>query len=241
MYRERIKDPSHPGNRGNQARAFAMYGQVLANGGFFRSFNRYCQKALDIDPDNDGILNSLAVSYSFLGEHDASVEIYEQALAIEPYSNHLRANWLMALIDGGRLEQAEAYLHRKERAPDNHFEFELLLAQGEREAASEVLDLVVKGDLAGPVVKAGCLLRAGELDQAFDWFLKAIEHDDVNVRHIRADVQRLSSVDLREQVTQHPRFQALLEKMGIGPAWKEELGRRAATLTPITGIEVAEL
>jgi TolB-like protein/Tfp pilus assembly protein PilF len=241
MYRERIKDPRHPGNRGNQAWAFEGYARILTNGGFFRSARNYHQQAVDRDPDNIAIINSLAASYGDLGERDVAVEIQERALAIEPYHNHLRANWLAHLIHAGRLEEAAAYLHRKERAPDNNLEFELLLAQGEHEAAAEVLDLIVKSDLAGPAVKLRCLLMMGELDQAFDWALKAHEYDDYNVKAIRRYVQRLSSVELRQRIANHPRYQDLLEKMGIGPAWKEELARRAATLTPITGIDVAEL
>jgi tetratricopeptide (TPR) repeat protein len=88
---------------------------------------------LESDPDNDRLLDDIAVSYEKLGNHDAAIAIAKEQLNRTPRRYETLANLGTFLIHKGELEEGMSYIESAiDVNPDAHFgreEYQLLLVK----------------------------------------------------------------------------------------------------------------
>ena len=88
---------------------------------------------LDSDPENDRLLDDVAVSYEKLGDHDAAIAVAKEQLSRNPNRYETLANLGTFLIHSGELEKGVSYIAKAlEVNPDAHFgreQYQLLLVK----------------------------------------------------------------------------------------------------------------
>ena len=63
--------------------------------------------ALRIDPDDVYLLNKQGDNLSRLGHFDQAIFCYDKALKIEPHNEYILNNKAIALLNSGKLDDAE--------------------------------------------------------------------------------------------------------------------------------------
>ena len=104
---------------------------------------------------------------------------------------------------------------------------------GDLESAGAILEALEAADVS-PTVLGVFRLQIGDVDAGFRHLQRAIEqHDEI--------LLYLSTLELAlpAHILIDPRYLEVREATGFTVAWAEELCRRAATLTPVTGIEMS--
>lgn len=71
----------------------AEFGWVAAGEGLWKEALYRWRKAVELDPDNAGYRNNLAVAYEGLGELEKAGRAYEKALELDPDNKHIRENY----------------------------------------------------------------------------------------------------------------------------------------------------
>ena len=77
------------------------------------------EKMLEVDPDNTGLHDGVALIYSWLGETERAVDHYGESVRVTPDSAMAHYNLATALADQGRLDDAvERFRHALRLSPD---------------------------------------------------------------------------------------------------------------------------
>jgi len=66
-----------------------------------------------------------------------------------------------------------------------------------------------------------------------------LEHAGYDPFFLRVTLLYALTPSIIQEVTNHPRYKAVLEKHGLDDAWRDELMSRVNELEPITGIHVS--
>jgi hypothetical protein len=88
-------------------------------------------------------------------------------------------------------------------------------------------------DLPDPSFNGVLAIGLGDFDAAFDWANKAAERPFGFVTQTR-----WQAFWTPPEYRADPRYQRLLDRLGLTDAWQAELCQRARGLTPVTGIAV---
>lgn len=92
-----------------------------------------CLAQLESDPNNNRLLDDIAVSYEKLGNHEAAIAIAKEQLSRDPRRYETLANLGTFLIHSGELEEGMAYIASAiEVNPEAHFgreKYQLLLVK----------------------------------------------------------------------------------------------------------------
>lgn len=104
---------------------------------------RLYETALEIDPDNDGLLNRLGVAHRQLGRPDKALRCFGEALALKAADPGLHLNTGNVLVELDRLDEAEAHFRQATTADpgfaDAHNNLgDLLMRRGDDAAAAVV-------------------------------------------------------------------------------------------------------
>ena len=216
----------------------------------FAEAARLISRARDIEPGNLSVLNAYGVLNAQFGRTEDAISLYKEALSRDPLSLSIHANLAIAYYGinsiGAYAEQIESM---KEIQPDSSwvhlFDPWLDLTRGNAETAlvkfnelggsygvwssafahydlghiadsdAALADLMGRGDHAVQIAIA--YAYRGEADKAFEWLERGYEnHDDWLIEVRQQYILRSLSSD--------PRWDALLEKMGLTNADAERLG-----------------
>ncbi len=154
---------------------------------FDRQFEQafyYCSKAAELDPDNPGIQENLAVAHILNGRYDAAIQAYRRQIELAPEQKAKSiASIAEVLYRANRREEADALMPQVLHSAEN----------GNVDAFSIT----------------GIYTAAGEPDQAWEWFDKALANDMLAARFIRYAPEL-------DTMRADPRFTQLLRKHGRG-------------------------
>jgi tetratricopeptide (TPR) repeat protein len=137
---------------------------------------------IEIDPENEKRLATLALCYQHLKDFNSAIEAYNKALAIKPDYVEAHINLGSAFKEQGRLEEAiEAYNKALAIKPDYAEAYNnmgvALKEQGKLEEAIEAYNkaLAIKPDYAEAYSNIGsALTEQGELEEAIEAYNKAL-------------------------------------------------------------------
>jgi tetratricopeptide (TPR) repeat protein len=137
---------------------------------------------IEIDPEDEKRLATLALCYQHLKDFDAAIKAYNKALAIKPDYAEAHINLGSALEEQGKLEEAiEAYNKALAIKPDYAEAYNnmgvTLKEQGKLEEAIEAYNkaLAIKPDYADAYNNIGVTLKErGKLEEAIEAYNKAL-------------------------------------------------------------------
>lgn len=197
--------------------------------GRYQEATELLEVAIEKDPLATAPLAALMVGYRLQGRMEDAERIADQLVATES-----PAFWFihisMTYVALGRLQDAEISLDTLEQsvgknaAPIQISRVLLHSARGDKAAIRSLLDGLLEkrrsGQTISPLVIAAAYSSLDEWDTAIDWF-----HHAVDRRETVAPI--FLGIFLREftPIDNHPRFQALLERMNL-PLEPDELVRK---------------
>lgn len=176
--------------------------------------------AMELDPLNAFYQSLSAVQLAMVGRVDEAIEQLEKTLADSPGIGFARSMLPGLLELQGRLEQA---LVQKRLVLQEMGDQELVeaLDKGAAEGGPRVAMRAIADILAAraqdtylPAISvAGHYDMAGETGRALEWLDRAWENRDPDLPYIAA-------LGWSKEVTGHPRFQALLQRMNLPPYYE---------------------
>jgi len=87
-------------------------GELIVRGGDAAEGIKYCQRALEIDPEHANAHSNIAVALTAAGKVDEAIEHYRQALGLMPGNVKLQHALGNLLVQKGRLQEAKNYYAR---------------------------------------------------------------------------------------------------------------------------------
>ncbi|MCG6988198.1 MAG: hypothetical protein LJF06_08460 [Gemmatimonadetes bacterium] len=199
------------------AEAYLWHAYGLTQLGRVEEADPLFQKALDLDPLNFLIVNTLGSRHVVGREYDRALEEQERALAMNPDLDSaaiVETQMLMGKYDDG-LRSLERYGQRDGAPTSSRLWLAWGLAVAGREAESRKILEATLGEHAerdlDPVNVAEVYVALGELDAAFAWLERAYEVRSKNLTNVIAWPQW-------DRLRSDPRFQVLAEKMGVPKA-----------------------
>lgn len=214
--------------RGNSTDVFwlEMYAQLLADAGLIDASLEYWRLVQRVDPFNPRGFEGAGTMLAAMGRYDEAVAALDRCLALAPGREGCIGEKEMVFSAMGRYELAESLRPGQWGmplclSPDHHAECRTLVQDG-------------VDDLPIPVTFKGyAAMLGGDLDAAFEYLDEAADQPFSFVRQVRWQNYGATEPFLRD-----PRYDALLDKLGLTDEWQRTLCRRAQALTPATGVPV---
>lgn len=211
---------------------------------------RYMQRALELAPGDPRVLNAYGTLQSAYGRNDQTIEYYGRALSRDPLSVPVLANLALEYMNTGSFEEARALVERIRGVDPESYMLDrsiawLNMSEGNYEDAiigfealpglmgdwglalsyyglgdidsSDDAIAALGTEVSSLVAVAGAYAHRGENDKAFDFLQRAVESDSDAVMEIRM-------YPAFSRVHDDPRWQALLEQLGLSDADAERLG-----------------
>jgi tetratricopeptide (TPR) repeat protein len=167
---------------------------MLAHAGFHNYFGRrfdraehYLLRALGHNPANNGVRGVLIKCYILQGRFDEAFERLDEADRVFAGRDEFWTNH--AIGDRGRI----------------------YALRGETEKAEAQLEKLLskRGRLNRRLAVSSLLAALGRIDEALDWLEQAVDAHEPHVAVLR------KAVDLTDAMMEHPRYQALLKRVGL--------------------------
>jgi tetratricopeptide (TPR) repeat protein len=172
------------------------------------------QRAVDLDPLNSLIQALYAVVLTDVGNWEAAFEYCEKSLALDPGS--FFASNVMQIVAYHLERYEELFEAQKIYLPldDNVMNDieKIFNEQGFNMAFEEVvrqMELLAQNNYVPPVYMALRYYLLNQHEKAMNWLEKGFELHDPNMPYIATGIYQL------EQLYNHPRFIAILEKMNL--------------------------
>jgi TolB-like protein/Flp pilus assembly protein TadD len=208
------------------------------------------RKALELEPGNVDVITQSARVSSTYGRLDKTIELNLQAIMLDPLSLRPLSNLGLSYKDSGRFEEAEAAFHKvlelNPQYPSSQMNLgEVLILKGDPEAglkeiekessviwkgyglalayqalgreseAQEALESFIRDFGAVGAYQVGEIHAfAGNIDQSFEWLERAYSQRDGGMTALLSD-------QLLNNLHTDPRWEPLLDKMGLLPYWHE--------------------
>lgn len=211
--------------------------------------SRYMQRALELAPGEPRVLNAYATLQSAYGRDDETIKYYRRALSRDPLSVPVMANLALSYMNVRRFAEARelvdiigevspgsymvnrslAWLHMAEgnveeaitgfeALPGLIGDWGLALSYydaGDIEASDRAID-ALGTETYSLVAVAGAYAHRGENDRAFDYLDRALDSDTDAIMEVRM-------YPAFSPIHDDPRWQALLERLGLSDADAERL------------------
>jgi serine/threonine-protein kinase len=178
------------------------------------------ERALELDPLSAVVITENGWPYSYAGLHEQALEWYRRAIEIDPAFAlaHYNAGWALQRL--GRFDEAiVAYERAVELSGSSPFMRAFLATayaeSGRTEEAQRILDDLLARSTHAYGMGLSIALAAeslGELDLALGWLDRAFEERDPFLVTLGLDDAWMVFASLRD----HPRFRALVERIGVG-------------------------
>lgn len=172
---------------------------------------------VELDPGSASARRALGWQYYYARRYDQARFHLERALAMAPTAEETHRVLGHLLAVEGHLDDAERILREAVTMPESGSYTRASLGfalgrAGKRAAAREILDALSEQSRDGyvsPVAFATVLLGLGEVEEALDWAEAAFRERRGWLCYLRVN-------PLMDSMRGHPRFQALVERMGFG-------------------------
>lgn len=170
------------------------------------------EQVVAMDPLGRGGFHNLGVAYMFAGDFDRAEAMLRRALAISP--DYLSGNFFLGvvLLVGGDAEAALPVFARERDEAWNlegrALAYHALGRDDESDQALERLKAEFADDMTFQIGEVHAY--RGEFDEAFSWFDRAYDRHDGGLWDTRNN-------PLLAGLESDPRWQALLERLGIAP------------------------
>jgi serine/threonine protein kinase len=192
----------------NYATAHQFYSEFLVAMGRPDEALAEIKRAQELDPLSL-IINAIAGwPYRLKGEYDKAIEQYKKTLEMDPDFRPAHAYLARAYRDKGMYEEA---LKEYELLNDLEKIGITYAEMGRTAEAKEVMNELIeqsKHRYVSPIELARICFTIGENDQGFQWLEKAYEGREVGLNWLKTS-------RVFDNVRSDPRFQDLLEKMGL--------------------------
>jgi TolB-like protein/tetratricopeptide (TPR) repeat protein len=199
------------------------------------SQSRLHEDAIKYAEARGGSWIAIAGSHLALGEPDRALDAIGRAGAFySPIVGPFISGRVLAMV--GRVEEARELLNDPSlRSPyRDYLRWEIAFREGDLERARAILEELEAADVS-PTAVGVFRLEMGDVDAGFRHLERAVDQHDEILLYLGNALE----VALPENVLNDPRYVAVREATGFTAAWSKELCRRAAALTPVTGIEMS--
>jgi serine/threonine protein kinase/Flp pilus assembly protein TadD len=198
----------------NGADIYDLYGRLCAGLGRFEEAVTLHRRAHELDPVTHRV--DLATTLLRAGRYEEAARVATNAITVDPHDARIFATFGWALLKQGRVADGLAEL---ERASSMAPEADIWLAQlGEAYALAGLTDKALsvlrqledpsRPQPASPYHLAYIHTGLGDLDRAMDHLERALTEGSGTIFSLKGSF-------LFEPLRQHPRFKALLRKMGL--------------------------
>ena len=235
----------------NNARALSGLGWIaIYHEWDFSKAAQLLHKARELEPGNVSVMNTAAALAGAFGQHDQRISLLEAAIELDPLSMIILSNLTIAYLDSGRLGHAAERIDDMRTVEPNSFhvtnaEAWLTWFRGDSEAALDrFTDFGGSSGNWGRVFALHDLGRDDEIDEAIQVLLDtggrpsqlaAIyayvgDHDKAfaefeNAYQMRDDwLIEIRGFKFLEPLYPDPRWEPLLQKIGISDADAERIG-----------------
>ena len=176
-------------------------------------------RAVEVDPLNYPYMSTTTVNLVVARDYRAAEEEYRRYIELVPDARAARARiayWV--LLPQGRLEEADVFA-RSSPYEDHRAVAEAMVAhalgqQQRSDAAKQILVDDHADHLAYQIAEV-CAYR-GEIDEAFAWLQRAYETKDGGISYLIID-------PILEVLHDDPRWEPLLDEIGLLPYWKKNV------------------
>lgn len=175
------------------------------------------KKAQEIDPLSPINATWLAEVFRYHGEIDASIRIHQDTLRSFPDFYPAHYHLAVSYIDRGRLDDAKAHCERAVRLSGENsltlslqgiLQVALKNERGVRKTLNRLLQLRAEKYVSGANI-ASVYAAAGDEEKAIEWLETALVEHDPYLTWIKFDREF-------DSLRPDPRFQDLLQKVGLG-------------------------
>jgi len=196
------------------------YSETLMYQGNFRHAIEERKRVLELDPLSFICMRNLGVTYFFARQYEKALSLFQRAAELNPASfwNLVYIAWTYCEL--ADYEQASRYLEKAASVPGTQ-NYSLpvrglfLARKGEKEKAGKILgELEVKyqshQEYISPFFLAVLCVALGENDKAFNYLEEAYIAQDNWLRYLKV-------FPVFDSVRSDPRYQSLLQQMGLTP------------------------
>jgi len=215
------------------------YAELLLGARLFDESERYLRRAMQLTSAEE--LDWLALDEAPLAEARGEIELAVRLMKrnLERIPDHTMH--LYTLVRGlaklGRYPEAERYYDRLESI-DAGWAFlarqHMLALRGDLRPGSNLLGEFFSHRRANNANRGITSFMMGDIEAGLRYWRDVEPRFLPTLWHYTPGIERYWPA----QVTGDPRYQALLEELGIGRSWQARMRERAIELTPVTGIEV---
>ena len=222
----------------------------------YSSAARHCERALELHPNDAGIVNNAAVLTQILGRPEASIEYLRQAIRLSPASPIPYINLSARYTSLGMLDEAEAAARKAlELNPDVYSApvelAAISLHRGDPDGALQRAGAIRRRFFAG-WIRAMALYDLGKLDQS-DTELEMLITDYADTRAYfvaaayawRDDADRafewLNRAIDENQNIDAPKTEPLFRNLYNDPRWEETLARVGLSDSQVSRIDFGDM
>jgi TolB-like protein/Tfp pilus assembly protein PilF len=198
----------------NYAEARVFFSHLLLILGRIDEADEQIALGLELDPLEPFYQAAHGVLLAHSGRYEEAIALFQRIYENTPGFGFAHQPFWRVLHEVGRLDEAleQARIHLTNVGePEAVAALEAGLARGGyREATRSAAEVLAAGSrlaTARPIIIAALYDDAGETEKALDWIERSYENRDI-------DMAYLGTLMLSEPVRSHPRFRAVLERLG---------------------------
>jgi len=216
------------------AGAIGVYAGLLCGAGFFDESERYLERAISMDAHWEVERSTLLGARGRFAEHVVRLKL---ELERHPNSTFHLFGLVQSLAVLGRFQEAEAFVERM-RATDPGFSYSAKLTlraiRGDFVLGSGALERVLSHPTGLNVNRGTVCFVVGDVERGVEFWRDIEPMFSSQLWRFQSQKERFYA----RGVVEDPRYQDLLDYLGIGHRWKSYLWECTQELAPITGIPV---
>lgn len=170
------------------------------------------EKGLELDPLSAAVLGAAGTLCMYAGQYEKAVKHLKGAVELDPNNSWSLGNLGLTYIQMGRVGEGLAMVKRTvemSHVPASYADLAWAYAKAQKpEEARKLLDELNAQEKKSPTSIAGVYAVLGEKEKALDWLEKAYDQGSGFLVTVNSDF-------VFENLWDEPRFQALVEKMGL--------------------------
>lgn len=219
--------------------ALRRYGDLLVGAGLVADSTAYLERAISLAPAD--WVESLEMDYATLagarGDFERAVRLMKINVDRFPDFTISLYGLVRDLAKLGRYSEAEAYLARLTRT-DTAWAYAaklLLMAQrGDIPLGSAALEEALADSLGTNIARGNVCFVLGDVERGVGYW----RNIEPAFLPLLWQFNTYQEWFMAPGVAADPRYQALLDELGVGRRWRDYMRTMASELTPITGIEI---
>jgi len=192
------------------ATAYQWKAEGLITQGRFDEAVEVMNKARELDPLSLFMNARVGMAFYYARRYDEAKAILETTLEVDP--GFAQARYFLSLV----YSMEERYEEAIKMIPEESYRAWVAVLHalnGDTDRAHEVMnDVLSRGSSRyhWPSVRASFCFALGDIDECFEWLGKAVEEKDPRLQNIMRS-------PFTDSLRDDPRFNAILEKMGLEP------------------------